>query len=65
MDEINDRQNKSPSVPTLNSYKLTFNKNKDLSITDGVKVTEAYAHNFGDHTRVTLLYKGLGSFTFI
>ena len=32
-------------VPTLNSYKLTFGNNKDLEITQDVKVVEAYAHN--------------------
>lgn len=49
-------------VNTVNSYKLTFGLNKDLTITEHVKFVEAFSHNKGQ--RVTLLYKGLGSFTF-
>lgn len=48
----------------LNSYKLTFGKNKNLEITENVKVVEAYKHKSGHSERITLIYKGLGSFTF-
>ena len=48
----------------LNSYKLTFGNNKDLEITENVKVVEAYKHSKGNANRITLIYKGLGSVTF-
>lgn len=43
--ELGNRENKAPIVPTLNSYKLTFGNNKDLEITNDVKIVEAYTHN--------------------
>ena len=60
--EISERANKAPSIPTQNSYRLGFGHNKKLEITESVKVVEAHLHNMGK--RVTLVYKGLGSFTF-
>ena len=59
---MDERENQAPNVPTLNCYKLTFGVNKKLEITEKIKVVEAYAHNSGN--RVTLIYKGLGSYTF-
>ena len=44
------------------AYKLTFGKNKNLAFTESTKVVSAHTHNSGK--RVTLLYHGLGSFTF-
>ena len=41
---------------------LTFGSNKDLEITEDVKVVEAIMHN--NDERVTLVYHGLGAFTF-
>ena len=55
-------QSSAIAVQTVNSYKLNFGKNKDLEITESVKLVDAYFHNKGE--RISLLYKGLGSFTF-
>lgn len=49
-------------MATLASYRLKFGNNKNLEITESQKVVEAHLHNKGN--RVTLIYKGLGSFTF-
>ena len=60
----------APSVQTLNSYKLTFGLNKDLEITEKVKVFTGLLHS-DNHSvvskrgeRLTLVYKGLASYTF-
>ena len=47
-------------MPTLKNYKLTFGVNKNLEITEKIKVVEAYLHK----DRVTLVYMGLASYTF-
>ena len=60
-DQLEVRREQAPSVPTLKNYKLTFGVNKNLEITEDVKVVEAYMHK----DRVTLLYKGLASYTFV
>lgn len=59
---MQERDLKAPAVPTLNAYRLTFGANKDLEITEKQKVVETHVHNGGQ--RVTLIYKGLGAFTF-
>lgn len=50
----------------MRSYKLSFGINKGLEITEGVTIVEGYMHfdPNSDTDRVTLIYKGLGSFTF-
>ena len=62
-EELVERRQQAPEVPTQDSWKLTFGANKTLEITDEVKVVEAYMHNSGQ--RFTLVYKNLGSFTFV
>ena len=52
----------APRTDTENDYKLAFGKNKNLEITECSKVCEAHMHN--QHCRVTLLYRGLGAYTF-
>ena len=56
----------APFMPTLRSYKLSFGINKKLDITEGSKIVEAYMHfDAAENTdRITLIYKGLGSYTF-
>ena len=54
---------KCPDQPFINSHKLTFGKNKDLGITEPYKVVSSYIHHKGK--RATLIYHGLGSFTFL
>ena len=49
-------------IPAFSSSKLTFGNNTKLDITDDVKIVEAYEH---DSNRLTLVYKELGSYTFI
>lgn len=39
-----EREEQAPQVKKLNSYKLSFGKNKDLEITENVKLVEAYFH---------------------
>lgn len=60
VDTMWERQ--APKTQTVNNYKLSFGKNKNQEITASSKVIEAYMHN--KNTRVTLLYRGLGTFTF-
>ena len=55
-------ERESPKISTVNDYKLTFGKNKNQEITESSKVIEAYMHN--QNARVTLLYRGIGTFTF-
>lgn len=62
-EELEDRKDNSPQVPTLQAWKLNFGENKTLEITESVKIVEAHPHNSGH--RITLLYKDLGTFTFI
>ena len=62
IEELEWREFKAPKVQTLKNYKLSFGINKGLEITENVKVVEAYVHN--NNERVTLIYKGLGAFTF-
>ena len=59
---IDEREDIAPSIPPLISYKLTFGDNKNLEFTESVKIVESYMHN--DDKLITLLYKGLCSFTF-
>ena len=49
-------------MPTVLDYKLCFGVNKDFRITEGAKLVEAFMHN--EMKRVTLIYHGLGSYTF-
>ena len=49
-----------PDTAQTNIFKLTFGDNKNLEITENVKIVEAYRHD----QRVTLIYVGLGAFTF-
>ena len=49
-------------MPSINDFTLKFGHNKDLRITEEAKVVEAFMHN--DNERLTLIYKGLGSYTF-
>lgn len=53
---------KAPEPTSLKQYRLTFNMNKNLAITEGSKVISSYMHQNGK--RVTLLYSGLGAYTF-
>ena len=60
---------KSDYAPVLNdtkSYKLFFGENKGLVLADDNKLVEAYLHAKGStkDRRVTLVYRGLGAFTF-
>ena len=59
---IDEREDIAPSIPPLISYKLTFGDSKNLEFTESVKIVESYMHN--DDKLITLLYKGLCSFTF-
>ena len=59
---FSERKRRAPTIKTINSYKLTFGMNKTLEITERAKVVEAMMHN--DSKRVTLLYRGLATFTF-
>ena len=61
-EEINNRAEIAPKTPSLIDYKLKFGVNKNLKIAEEAKVVEAYIHN--DNKRLTLLYHGLGSYTF-
>ena len=60
--ESDDNEAMVKKIPAFSSSKLTFGNNLDFVITKDVKIVEAYAHNKG---RLTLVYKELGSFTFI
>ena len=53
---------KAPETTCVKSYKLTFGKNKNLAFTESTKVVSGHQHHNGK--RVTLLYQGLGAFTF-
>ena len=46
----------------INKYKLNFGLNKNFEITREARVFEGYMHN--SNKRVTLLYHGVGAFTF-
>lgn len=60
--EPDDSKAMVKSIPAFSSSKLTFGSNLKLDITKDVKIVEAYEHN---SDRLTLVYKGLGSYTFI
>ena len=49
-------------MPSMLDYKCNFGVNKDFKITKQAKVVEAYMHN--NDSRLTLIYHGLGSYTF-
>ena len=53
---------RAPSYINKETWKLTFGSNKTLEITENFKIIEAYRHNTNN---ITLIYKGLGAFTFI
>ena len=53
---------KAPQTTSIKSYKLTFGKNKNLASTESSKIVSGHQHHNGK--RVTLLYQGLGAFTF-
>ena len=57
------REEIAPRMPTLTDYKLKYGVNKNLKIAEEAKVVEAFIHN--DEKRLTLLYHGLGSYTFL
>ena len=61
-DELEERDWPAPLAVVETNYKLHFGLNKNLSATQGCKLVEARMHN--NDRRVTLLYPGLGSFTF-
>ena len=52
----------APDQPAARSHRLTFGRNKNLASTDACKVPTAHLH--GDGRRVSLVYRGLGAFTF-
>ena len=62
----------APRVVTHSAYKLKFGLNKNLCLTEGCKVVEAHMHavDKGPDTKLqvdrglTLVYPGLGAFTF-
>lgn len=54
----------APEIVTLKDYRLKFGINKDLEITEGVKVVEAHSHQSKKTACITLIYQNLGSFTF-
>jgi len=70
--ELADRENIAPEVATINSYRLRFGKNKDFEITRVAKVVEGFMHASLDankqiiagRDRMTVLYQGLGAYTF-
>lgn len=57
-----ERDNRAPKYIDKESWKLTFGSNKTLEITENFKIIEAYRHN---KNHITLIYKGLGAFSFI
>lgn len=61
---IQNRFERAPDMTTHSDYKLKFGPNKDLQITEGTKVVEAHMHQGQNEKHVTLIYQGLGSFTF-
>ena len=60
--EGHDRYKIAPKLFEKRRYKATFGGSRSLELTDKSKVIEAFAHN--DLKRVTVIYRGLCSFTF-
>ena len=63
LEQLEYRVEKAPKATILLGYRLTFGLNNKLDITENVKVVQAFLHNEGK--RVTIIYKGLGSYTFV
>ena len=42
--ELEERRDKAPELVVRSDYRLKFGSNKDLEITEGTKVVEAYIH---------------------
>ena len=42
--ELEERHDKAPELVVRSDYRLKFGSNKDLEITEGIKVVEAYIH---------------------
>ena len=42
--EMQERENMAPEIVVRSDYRLKFGSNKDLEITEGTKVVEAYIH---------------------
>ena len=61
---IAGRLERAPEIRPLTDFKLMFGQSADLLITEGTKVVEAHAHEGQQGQLVTLIYQGLGSFTF-
>lgn len=61
-DSILEKEKKAPEAPSIIDYNLQFGQNKDFTITDNVKVVEAFFHD--SMKRLTLLFHGLCSYTF-
>lgn len=61
-DNFDDRT-QEPTIATKQTFELLFGESRDLSITkEYCKRVETHVHNEG--TRFTLIYHGVGSFTF-
>ena len=44
-DALKERNDIAPPIPSLSDYKLTFGVNKNLEITEEVKLVEAFVHD--------------------
>ena len=63
---LDDRKYKAPIIQKRKEYKVAFGTNNGFELTADpklvVKISEAFLHN--DNKRCTILFRGLGSFTF-
>ena len=63
---LDDRKYKAPIIQKRKEFKVAFGTNKGFELTADpklvVKISEAFLHN--DNKRCTILFRGLGSFTF-
>ena len=59
---LEDKRQSAPEAPSIIDYNIEFGQNKDFTITDNVKVVEAFFHD--SMQRLTLLFHGLCSYTF-
>ena len=65
LEQVEDRAEIAPRTHSMIDYKLKYGLNKNLKITEVAKVVEAFMHNEDKkENRLTLLYHGLGSYTF-
>ena len=54
--------NSAPAQPCLSEYRINFGKNKNFMITAPFKVMTSHMHS--NDRRITMVYQGLGSYTF-